>query len=66
MGHLFVAWVLDKMPAVHGEKLKALILHTRDLSLVKAHVLPLPPSRNKGWPSLATRWTGVYPRSWRD
>ena len=41
VGHPFVAWVLDKMAVVHGEKLKALMLRTRDLSLVKARVLPL-------------------------
>jgi DNA-binding GntR family transcriptional regulator len=40
-GHPFVAWVLDKMPAAHGEKLKGLILRTGDLSLVNGHLVLL-------------------------
>jgi len=40
-GHPFVAWVLNKMPTAHGEKLKALILRTGDLSLVNGHVVLL-------------------------
>ena len=40
--HPFVAWMLDKMPAVRGEKLKELILRTGDLSLVNGHVVLLP------------------------
>jgi len=47
VGHPFVAWVLDKTAAVHGEKLKALILRTRDLSLIKAHVLLLPAEQQR-------------------